>query len=185
MAKDEQKPMTRAELLAIIEQTRRENWEELDLRSKGITELPPEIGQLKRLKKLNLGRDYRKPDELQNKLTQLPDEIGQRHCRSGGQAVVRGDNEHERIAPIGLDLELRMLQGNADHAQVPLPRQHAVDHPLTVGYLECEGDAGIARDEGRQHGRQERDPGRATGAQAQGAPLQPLQFAQRPLRLLG
>jgi len=47
MTKDEQKPMTREELLAIIEQARRENWEVLDLRSKGITELPPEIGQLK------------------------------------------------------------------------------------------------------------------------------------------
>ncbi len=47
MAKDEQKPMTREELLAIIEQARRENWEELDLSSKGIAELPPEIGQLK------------------------------------------------------------------------------------------------------------------------------------------
>jgi hypothetical protein len=49
MAKDEQKPMTRAELLAIIEQARRENWEELDLRSKGLTKLPPEVGQLKKL----------------------------------------------------------------------------------------------------------------------------------------
>jgi len=49
MAKDEQKPMTREELLAIIEQARRENWEELDLSNKGITELPPEIGQLKRI----------------------------------------------------------------------------------------------------------------------------------------
>ena len=53
MPKDEQKPMTRAELLAIIEQARRENWEELDLSNKGITELPPEIGQLKNLKKLD------------------------------------------------------------------------------------------------------------------------------------
>lgn len=49
MPKDEQKPMTRPELLAIIEQARRENWEELDLFGKGITELPPEIGQLKNL----------------------------------------------------------------------------------------------------------------------------------------
>jgi len=64
MAKDEQKPMTRAELLAIIEQARRENWEELDLRSKGITELPPEIGQLKKLKKLDLGNEWNTPDEL-------------------------------------------------------------------------------------------------------------------------
>jgi len=77
MPKDEQKPMTRAELLAIIEQARRENWEVLDLRSKGITELPPEIGQLKNLKKLDLGWDDRKTNELQNKLNQLPDEIGQ------------------------------------------------------------------------------------------------------------
>ena len=53
MAKDEQKPMTREELLAIIEQARREKWEELDLSSKGITELPPKIGQLKNLKKLD------------------------------------------------------------------------------------------------------------------------------------
>jgi energy-coupling factor transporter ATP-binding protein EcfA2 len=68
MPKDEQKPMTRAELLAIIEQARRENWEVLDLCDKGIAELPPEIGQLKKLKKLML---------FQNKLTQLPDEIGQ------------------------------------------------------------------------------------------------------------
>ena len=45
MAKDKQKPMTRAELLTIIEQARRENREELDLRSRGITELPAEIGQ--------------------------------------------------------------------------------------------------------------------------------------------
>jgi len=77
MAKDEQKPMTRAELLAIIEQARRENWEELDLRRKGITELPPEIGQLKKLKELDLGIDGDEPEEFQNKLTKLPDEIGQ------------------------------------------------------------------------------------------------------------
>ena len=77
MAKDEQKPMTREELLAIIEQARRENWEELDLRGKGITELPPEIGQLKNLKKLDLGNRWDTPDEFKNKLTRLPDEIGQ------------------------------------------------------------------------------------------------------------
>jgi small GTP-binding protein len=77
MPKDEQKPMTREELLAIIEQARRENWEELDLSNKGITELPPEIGQLKNLKKLDLENDWRNPGELRNKLTQLPDEIGQ------------------------------------------------------------------------------------------------------------
>ena len=51
--------------------------------------------------------------------------------------------------------------------------------------VKLQSHAGIVRDKGRQHGRQEIDPGRATGAQAQGAPLQPWQFAQRPLRLLG
>lgn len=63
----------------------------------------------------------------------LPLKIGERHRRSGGQAVVRGDNEHQRIAPRGLDVELGMREGNADHAEVPLPRQHAVDRALTVG----------------------------------------------------
>ena len=111
----------------------------------------------------------------------LSDEIGQRHRRARGQAVVRGHNEHQGISPRGLDVELGMLQGNANHAQIPLPRQHAVDHPLAVGNLHLQGDAGIARDKGRQHGRQEIDPGCATGAQAERAPLQPLQFAQRPL----
>ena len=46
--------MTKDELLRIIDQAAQENWEELDLSDKGLTELPPEIGQLTKLKKLNL-----------------------------------------------------------------------------------------------------------------------------------
>jgi hypothetical protein len=38
--------MTRYELLAIIEQAKQENSTELNLSGKGVTELPPEIGQL-------------------------------------------------------------------------------------------------------------------------------------------
>jgi hypothetical protein len=49
MSKDEQKPMARNELLPIIEMARRENWEKLEMRGENITELPPEIGQLKRI----------------------------------------------------------------------------------------------------------------------------------------
>ena len=44
--------MTRDELLAIIDRAAREEWAELDLRGEEITELPPEIGRLTRLKKL-------------------------------------------------------------------------------------------------------------------------------------
>lgn len=37
--------MTRDELLALIDQAEREEWTELDLSNKGLTELPPEIGR--------------------------------------------------------------------------------------------------------------------------------------------
>ena len=97
--------------------------------------------------------------------------------------MVRGHNEHQGIPPIGLDVELGVRQGNADHAEVPLPRQHAVDHALTVGNLELQRDAGVALHKWGQHGRQEVDAGGVAGAQAQGAPLHVVEFAQRPLRL--
>jgi len=50
---------------------------ELDLRSMKLTELPESIGQLKQLRKLDLGRDYAKKDEVKNQLTTLPDSLGQ------------------------------------------------------------------------------------------------------------
>jgi hypothetical protein len=51
----------------------------------------------------------------------LPDEIGQCHRRTGDQAVVRGHNEHQGIPSIGMDVDVGMLQGNANHTQVILP----------------------------------------------------------------
>ncbi|MCP4668519.1 MAG: leucine-rich repeat domain-containing protein, partial [Deltaproteobacteria bacterium] len=54
-------------LIKIIDQAAREGWTELDLYNKGLTRLPPEIGQLKKLRVLQLGR---------NKLTDLPEAIG-------------------------------------------------------------------------------------------------------------
>ena len=69
--------MTRDELLAIIDRAAREEWAELDLRGEEITELPPEIGRLTRLKKLSVGRKEWVPPEKRNPLTNLPKQIGQ------------------------------------------------------------------------------------------------------------
>lgn len=70
--------MRRNELLKIIEKAAREGITELDLSGRDITEVPPEIGQLTQLEKLNLGLRY---DEqlncLKNKLSSLPPEIAQ------------------------------------------------------------------------------------------------------------
>lgn len=60
--------MTKTELLAIIRQAKEEQWLELNLSGQGITELPPEIGQLQALQNLHL---------TFNQLSQLPSEIGQ------------------------------------------------------------------------------------------------------------
>jgi internalin A len=63
-----EKPMTQDELLEEIQQAKREQVEELDLSESGLTELPPEIGQLSQLRELVL---------FGNQLTKLPPEIGQ------------------------------------------------------------------------------------------------------------
>jgi internalin A len=60
--------MTKEELLKIIKQAAKDGVTTLDLSNKGITELPPEIGQLTQLTKLILWG---------NNLTVLPSEIGQ------------------------------------------------------------------------------------------------------------
>jgi internalin A len=54
-------------LLQMIEQAAREQWTDLDLANKGLTVLPPQIGQVTSLRELHLSR---------NKLTTLPAEIG-------------------------------------------------------------------------------------------------------------
>src|SRR5262249_26369977 len=78
------------------------------------------------------------------KIPGRPEGRGRGDLGRGGKRVVRGENEHQRIPPIGFDVEGGMLQGNTNQAQVPLPRQHAVDHPLAVGNLHLQGEAGIA-----------------------------------------
>ncbi|RMH70027.1 MAG: leucine-rich repeat domain-containing protein [Gemmatimonadetes bacterium] len=58
--------MTREELLNIIQYAKEHRLTELDLSDRGITELPPEIGELTHLEILNLRR---------NRLRTLPKEI--------------------------------------------------------------------------------------------------------------
>jgi internalin A len=60
--------MTREELLAIIEEAKQSKQTTLDLVSKEIEDLPPEIGQLTNLTYLYISS---------NQLTRLPDEVGQ------------------------------------------------------------------------------------------------------------
>jgi len=50
---------------------------ELDLRNMQLTELPESIGQLKQLRKLDLGHEWGKEDKDKNRLTTLPDSLGQ------------------------------------------------------------------------------------------------------------
>src|SRR5437773_11801804 len=63
-----QPTMTRKELLTIIDQAAREQWIQLQIFDRGISELPDEIGQLTKLEELNLSH---------NLLTTLPEAIGQ------------------------------------------------------------------------------------------------------------
>ncbi|HAC62038.1 MAG TPA: hypothetical protein DCF68_00520, partial [Cyanothece sp. UBA12306] len=72
--------MNQQELLEVIEKARVEEWEELDLAGEELTELPPEIGLLVKLKSLILGKydnDNTKRKQIGNKITELPPEIGQ------------------------------------------------------------------------------------------------------------
>ncbi|MDA0268516.1 MAG: hypothetical protein O3A14_16545 [Cyanobacteria bacterium] len=48
--------MAQDQVLALIEQAAAEGWTELDLSGRGLTALPPEIGQLTQLETLILGR---------------------------------------------------------------------------------------------------------------------------------
>ena len=70
--------MTHDELLQLIDQAQLESWEELDLKDKGLMELPSEIGTLMRLRKLDLSSSpsWENP-EAPNQLAELPAEIGQ------------------------------------------------------------------------------------------------------------
>ena len=65
---EEGKGMTREELLALFDRAAREEWKDLDLFGRGITDLPDEIGDLTHLRTLNLSN---------NQLTSLPHSNGQ------------------------------------------------------------------------------------------------------------
>ena len=76
--------MTQDELLALIDQAAAEGWKELDLSGQGLTELPPEIGQLTQLETLILGKrvegyesvgDRALPKVVSNAFTSLPQEL--------------------------------------------------------------------------------------------------------------
>ena len=69
--------MDKKELLQVIEQATKEEWTELDLSDKGLTELPPEIGRLTHLTQLNISSSGDAGDKAKNQLTELPPEIGQ------------------------------------------------------------------------------------------------------------
>ena len=70
--------MTDTELLALIERAAAEHWTKLDLSDRGLTALPPEIGRLRQLKVLILGKWDREEEEYQgNAIAALPEEIGQ------------------------------------------------------------------------------------------------------------
>jgi len=69
--------MKKRELLQTIERAAQEGWTELDLSDKGLTELPPQIGRLTKLEKLDLSSSYDTEEKNKNQLTALPPEIGQ------------------------------------------------------------------------------------------------------------
>ena len=60
-----------------IQQALKSRATELDLRDMALTELPESIGQLKQLRKLDLGHDYGKDEKDKNQLTALPPSLGQ------------------------------------------------------------------------------------------------------------
>ena len=77
--------MERLEVLQLIERAKAENWTELDLRSKELTEIPSEIFQLSNLQQLDLSN---------NQITKIPDEIA---ALSNLQQLSLGGNQITEI----------------------------------------------------------------------------------------
>src|SRR5437016_1129507 len=72
----DEEPISKQELLEIIERAGKEKWKKLNLSRRGISELPLEIGGLTELTYLNLGDTLGRFHGLTNSLTKLPSEIG-------------------------------------------------------------------------------------------------------------
>jgi internalin A len=108
-------PMDEKELLQITEQAAKEGWTELDLSKKGLTELPPEIGQLTNLAELNLSR---------NRLTTLPPEIGQ--LTSLTRLYLRSNRLTTLLPEIGKLTNLATLD---------LRSNHLTSLPSEIGHL--------------------------------------------------
>ena len=70
--------MTDTELHTLIAQAKDEQWEELDLCGRSLSELPAQIGELTQLKRLILGKWNEEENQwFGNALTTLPDAIAQ------------------------------------------------------------------------------------------------------------
>ena len=107
--------MTQEELLQLIDRAASEGWQELDLKDKGLTILPPEIGRLTHLQKLDLSSSYAwKKPETPNQLRELPPEIGQLHN------LEWLDIKHNQLAELPAEIEqLRNLSWlNLSHNQL-------------------------------------------------------------------
>ena len=103
--------MDKQELLKIIEKARVEEWEELDLAGNELTELPPEIGSLVKLKRLILGKwDSKKVELIGNNISFLPKEIGQLTALQ--QLYLSGNQLTEIPAVIGQLTSLQKLDLN-------------------------------------------------------------------------
>ena len=157
--------MDRAELLKIIDRAAHAGATVLDLSNKGLEELPPEIGALTGLKRLNVdhNRLTALPPEIGaltslrvlsvfgNQLTSLPSEIG---ALTALQGLYVNDNQLTSLpseigaltALIALNVVDRVAveDRRTDGAQAPVRRSQPVDG-ASVGDRRIDGASGVVR----------------------------------------
>jgi internalin A len=121
----QEKLMTEAELLEVIESAALDGATELDLSGQDLTALPPEIGKLANLEKLILGQwDEEIEEWIGNELSELPSEIGQLRNL---QFLNLSYNELSKLPPeIG---QLRNLES------LDLSGNNLIELPLEIGQL--------------------------------------------------